>query len=108
MTTKFCGRGALYFSDMKIYIILKFIPYFVIVILLAIILVFLTSCEKEREPIKVDVKCWTCTEAENNKIVKTWQVCDVLDAARINGLRWITNAWQGNIVSPTVHTINCK
>jgi len=53
------------------------------VILLILILCFI-GCEKE-DPIE----CWTCTEtwirSSDNKGSRTFEVCDVLEAAELNG-----------------------
>jgi hypothetical protein len=73
-----------------------------------ILMIILLSCEKPEEK----DKCWTCIEKANNTTVRTWEVCDPVDAASQNGKRWITTI----VVSPvpnyvtrvTVHTIDCK
>lgn len=85
--------------------IITSIPYIVIGILITLILIFI-SCEKDSLP--VEEKCYICVEMANSKTIKTWEVCDVLEAAKINDSRWITYVWSGNVKQATVHTINCK
>jgi hypothetical protein len=67
-------------------------------LLFLLFILFLFSCEKYKEP------CWICTEMANRTIVRTWEVCDVLEASDRDGRRWIT--YSGTYV--TVHTINCE
>ena len=71
---------------------------------LLFIVLILLSCEK----LKDTEQCWTCTEKANMNITRTWETCDVLEAAKENGKRWVTYVWNGNIKTATVHTIECK
>lgn len=78
-------------------------------LLFLVLLTFLFSCEKTKESTD---QCWICTEKANNNIVRTWEVCDVLEASHQDGRRWITYV----VISPvpnyvtevTVHTVNCE
>jgi hypothetical protein len=81
-------------------------------LLFLILLIFLFSCEKD-EPQPIKEKCWTCTEIAKNQtsgvsnVIKSWKVCDILEASYQDGRRWMTYVWNGNVSIATLHTVKC-
>ena len=71
-----------------------------------IILVFLLSCQKETES-----DCWTCTEVWSGHIngSNTREVCDVLEATKLNGKRYVRYVTlENNVKAATLYTTTCQ
>jgi hypothetical protein len=74
-----------------------------------ICLLFL-GCTKEII-IEPKEKCWTCTEvwSGHSKGSKSWEVCDVLEAAKLDGRRIVKYTHLANNVDAvTVYLTTCK
>ena len=70
-----------------------------------VILVFLFSCQKETES-----TCWTCTEVWSGYIngSNTKEVCDVLEATKLNGKRYVKYVTlENNTKGVTLYKTTC-
>jgi hypothetical protein len=75
-------------------------------LLFIIILFCFLNCEKETEK----EKCWTCTETWSGHYhgSKSWEVCNVLDATKLDGRRILKYTNVGNARAVTVYLTNCS
>jgi hypothetical protein len=73
-----------------------------------LIFLFFLGCKKEEI---VKEQCWTCTETWSGykRGSKSWEVCDVLEAAKLHGRRYLRYTDMGNnSKAVTVYLTNCE
>ena len=70
-----------------------------------ILILFICSCEKDSND------CWTCTEKWSGHIngSNTWEVCDVLQATKLNGKRVVKyTTLANNVKAVTTYITTCQ